>query len=220
MNYNAIVSLSGGMDSATLLQYVRDKGLNPLCIGFQYGSKHNQYEIDAAHKLAEHYSVDYQMLDLEVVFKDIKSNLLKSGEAIPEGHYNEPSMSQTVVPGRNIIFASILAGKAWSLEISKVFLGIHAGDHHIYPDCRPNFFFSMAMALGHGTEEKVKLRAPFLYWTKSEILTYGLKHKVPYQLTRTCYKQQEVACGLCGSCRERLEAFQLNNANDPIPYES
>lgn len=218
----ALVSLSGGMDSTTVLaeaifRYGHD---NVEAVGFFYQSKHNEFENAAAQQIADYYKVPYQLIDLSGVMRGFKSNLMMDGGDIPEGHYEEESMSKTVVPGRNIIFASVLTGLAWSKEIDEVWMGMHSGDHAIYEDCRPTFFYSMNAAVVSGSGERVRLVAPFLYGNKTSIIKRGFNLGVPYLLTRTCYKSQPVACGKCGSCQERLEAFAANGINDPIPYES
>ncbi len=217
----AIVSLSGGMDSTTVLAHavVQHHG-DVAAVGFTYGSKHNQYENAAAERVAQHYGVPYKLIDLSSVMAGFKSDLMKSGGAIPEGHYEAASMSRTVVPGRNIIFASILAGIAWSEKAEQVWLGIHAGDHFIYPDCRPAFFEAMRKAVLAGTGDAATLVAPFLFASKADIVKSGLGLDVPYKLTRTCYADQEMACGRCGSCQERLDAFAANKIEDPLAYES
>ena len=216
----AVVSLSGGMDSTAVLARLLDEGKKVECFGFEYGSKHNPYEQAAARAVADFYKVSYTLIDLSAVASHLQSNLLKTGGAIPEGHYNDQSMSLTVVPGRNIIFLSILAGIAWSREDSEIGIGIHQGDHAIYPDCRQSFFRAMGQAIREGTDNRVSIVAPFLDTDKAGIVKWGLKHGVPFYLTRTCYKDQPVACGKCGSCRERLEAFEQNNQEDPIRYEN
>lgn len=215
----SIVSLSGGMDSATLLAHVLSQDREVLAVGFDYGSKHGLWERQKAIELCSHYNVPYRQLDLCSLMKGFRSNLLRDGGAIPEGHYEEESMKLTVVPARNIIFSSVLAGIAWNEGASEIYVGIHAGDHAIYPDCRPDFFLGMKTAIWHGTDSRACLFAPFLFMTKAEILRQGLALKVPYQHTRTCYVDDAIACGKCGSCCERREAFMLNNAEDPIPYK-
>lgn len=216
----AVVSLSGGMDSTVVLARLLDEGKTVECFGFEYGSKHNPYEQAAARAVADFYKVSYTLIDLSAITPHLQSNLLKTGGAIPEGHYNDASMSLTVVPGRNIIFLSILAGIAWSREASEIGIGIHQGDHAIYPDCRQSFFRSMDRAIQEGTDGRVSIIAPFLDTDKEGIVKWGIKHEVPFHLTRTCYKDQPIACGKCGSCRERLEAFQQNNQEDLIRYEN
>jgi 7-cyano-7-deazaguanine synthase len=222
MRQRCIVSLSGGLDSTTLLA---DLVLNPsnevvLAVGFTYGSKHNNWENMAAFAVASHYKVKLRLVDLTGVMAGFKSDLLKTGGDIPEGHYEAETMRQTVVPGRNIIFASILAGIAWSEKAELVYLGVHAGDHYIYHDCRPLFVRAMQDAVRFGTGELVRLEAPYLNVNKSQVLKVGLTLDVPYHLTRTCYKNQRIACGKCGSCQERLAAFAFWEVRDPLEYET
>lgn len=218
-----VLSLSGGMDSATMLAMAL-KTRHPLqvdCCVFRYGSKHNDWEIMAAYKVVRHYGLIPSLIDVRGVFDRFKSDLLLSGGSVPEGHYNDESMRRTVVPARNMIFASILAGYARSVGASDVWMGMHAGDHAIYPDCRPQFVGSMNRAMSDAFEpgEGVRLHAPLLHMHKKDILIEGLALGVPYHLTRTCYTPDELACGKCGSCRERLEAFAFVGVKDPLPYQ-
>ncbi len=215
----AIVSLSGGMDSATVLGRAIAVGREVECFGFVYGAKHNKYENAAAKALADHYKVPFWLIDLSGAMAGFKSNLLLSGGEIPEGHYEAPSMSLTVVPGRNSIFATVLLGLAQSRGAEQVWLGIHAGDHAIYPDCRPKWFSALSDLYQAASEGAVRPVAPFIGHDKGEILKEGLAMKVPYHLTRTCYKDQPISCQKCGSCTERLESFQKCGAVDPIPYQ-
>lgn len=219
----ALVSLSGGMDSAVLLALAIERyGSDQVgAISFTYGSKHNQYENEAARQLVQHYHIGgYQLIDLSPIMRNFRSDLMLSGDAIPDGHYEAASMSRTVVPGRNLIFISVLTGLAWSEKYEEVWIGAHAGDHFIYPDCRPDFLAAAARAVNLGSDGRVSLRFPFQCDSKTDLVRIGLRLGVPFGLTRTCYKHQEIACGKCGSCNERREAFQLNEATDPIPYET
>lgn len=221
---SAVISLSGGMDSTTLLGLVLEEHPKNevYTLTFRYGSKHNVYENIAAQMVAEHYGVSWRLVDFSDVLDDlnVKSNLMKGQGDIPEGHYEDESMSQTVVPGRNIIFTSFMTSYAWTIEADEVYLGIHSGDHAIYEDCRPEFYEAMAEAVAAGTGGRCRLRAPFLYDNKTSIIKKGNAIGVPYHLTRTCYKDQEISCGKCGACQERLEAFAANNTWDPIEYET
>lgn len=222
-NDGICMGLSGGLDSSTMLAYfIKDQFYNPKsihCLGFRYGSKHNKYENEAAEKIANYYGVDYKLIDLtEAIGKLFKSDLLLTGGDIPEGHYSDESMSRTVVPGRNIIFASILAGYAWSLDCNKIALGVHLGDRAIYEDCRPEFIKSLDTCIYLGTGHRVQVDAPFIEMNKIDICRLGLELEVPFELTRTCYKDQEKACGKCGSCQERIEAFKENHIKDPVEY--
>ena len=216
----AIVSLSGGMDSTTVLALAIKLEKDVISVGFTYGSKHNKYENEAAERIASHYGISFRLIDLSQVMSGFKSDLLLSGDSIPEGHYEEESMRRTVVPARNIIFCSVLTGIAVSEDAEQIWLGVHAGDHFIYPDCRPEFIRVMQATIQCGTERAIVLITPFLHSTKKHILQEGLLLKVPYHLTRTCYKDQTVACGRCGSCQERLAAWKEIGEDDPLEYES
>jgi len=219
-----VLSLSGGIDSTTLCAYYLEKGYDVLPISFRYGSKHNEYENDAAVLVAQSLNVpEPQLIDLNFIGDLFKSDLLLTGGDIPEGHYADDSMQATVVPVRNFIFASIIAGYAESIGVDIISLGVHGGDHHIYPDCRPEFIASLNTSVILATDKKVRVETPFLYCTKAEIIKTGINLKnvkVPYGLTRTCYRDQELACGKCGSCVERIEAFELVGMEDPIEYET
>lgn len=215
-----VMALSGGMDSATLLGILLAQKQEVKCVSFSYGSKHNPYEIQSAIRVAKHYSIPLPIIDLSNPISLFKSDLLSSGGDIPEGHYNDESMARTVVPARNIIFLSILAGYAWSIGANKIALGIHQGDHAIYADCRKEFYKAMDSAIYLGTDGRVEFTAPLLEMNKTRILEAALAIQVPLHLTRTCYKAQELACGKCGSCRERLEAFERVGVKDPVEYQS
>ena len=221
----ALVSLSGGMDSGTLLAHaIHDPDVKDVqATGFTYGSKHNPWENKAARKLCAYYGIaNYDILDLTKVMGMFSGALMAKGGPVPEGHYEASNMSQTVVPGRNLIFASILAGYAWETGCDAVYLGVHSGDHAIYPDCRPEFIQHLNLTVQEATDGNVEVRAPFLELDKTEILKlgYGYDNPVPYEMTRTCYTNGMVACGKCGACQERLEAFRNIGMEDPLPYLS
>ncbi len=194
-----IVGLSGGMDSTTLLaRAVAQAGRANVCaVGVLYPSKHNSYEIAAARKVAEYYCVKFTFVDALGVFNLFASDLLKGGGDLPHGHYEAESMRRTVVPCRNLIFATIMAGLCDSMGGGQVWLGVHAGDHFIYPDCRPDTVSSLGEAVRRATEDRVRVDAPFIAVTKQDILSLGLamKPSVPYYLTRTCYADSPMACG-------------------------
>jgi len=216
---NIVMSLSGGMDSTTMLGYYLDKGDKVLCVHFQYGSKHNEYELKAVKEVTEYYSVPLKIINMHEAFSNMTSNLMLSGGEIPEGHYEDITMKKTVIPGRNTIFASVLMGIAESIGADTIALGLHQGDHAIYPDCRKEYTKALDALVYLASDRKIEVEAPFLSTDKTGICTVGLKIDVPYQLTRTCYKDQPISCGKCGACQERLIAFELNKRIDPISYE-
>lgn len=221
MKNKVILGLSGGMDSATLCGHYINLRYDVVPISFEYGSKHNKYENKAAEKIAEYFNLKIKYISLPFIGELFKSNLLQNGGDIPEGYYTDVNMSQTVVPARNAIFVSIMMGYAWSIGANTIALGVHAGDHMIYEDCRPEFIASMNAAVITGSGGKVHLEAPFLYLNKAGILRQEISYDkpVPYELTRTCYKDQILSCGKCGSCQERLEAFSIIGRKDPIQYD-
>ena len=384
-----VQALSGGLDSETVLSYLINQGHEVHCLNFTYGSKHNKYECESAKQIAKYYNVPYRLIDLTKAFVGFKSNLLQSGGAIPEGHYEADNMSLTVVPGRNTIFSAILMGYAESIDGDGIALGVHLGDHcipaseyittsrgkismeslkegdlalsqnkdtgkisfkpviekvnngfrkdiyqiitkggrtarltsnhkvhqiirsnynhhkgwdktcietplnqlkpddwvltpitkevlessnsneiinsfkygdaeiiqikeivksdpeivyditvednhnffvgtgsgilvsnSVYPDCRKEYIKALDTLVYLASNRKVEVLTPFINTDKAGIVKEGLKLKVPYELSRTCYKDQPLSCGLCGSCNERLEAFALNNVKDPIKYSN
>jgi len=215
-----IISLSGGVDSTTVLAWALAQKYEVMPVSFYYASKHNKYENEAAKRVSAYYGLenDLSFINLSEMMNLFKSNLLLTGGAIPEGSYEDKSMSQTVVPARNMIFLSILAGIAESQGADAIAFGAHQGDHAIYPDCRIEFYKAVDLAIFLATGGKVQTLAPFIKTDKTGIVKWGLEHNVPFHLTRTCYKSQELACEVCGACRERLEAFRLNNTQDPAEY--
>ena len=224
-----VLSLSGGLDSSVLLAHLLNAGNTVYAGQFQYGSKHNAYEAAAYSQVVAHYQHLYPekllplpVVDLSSVFAGghQSSALLSGGAAVPDGHYEEETMRQTVVPGRNLIFIAVMASKAEQLGAGYVCLGVHAGDHFIYPDCRETFIYDVDAAVETGTGGKVRVTAPFIASDKTRIVQRGLELEVPFEKTRTCYKPQRVACGTCGSCQERLEAFRNNQAADLLEYQS
>lgn len=219
----AMLSLSGGLDSATVLAFLlKNMDFNVHCVSFAYGSHHNTLERECAKKLFTFYDgmfpgkVTYEELDVSSIFDGVQSEFLMPDKAIPEGRYDDATMSKTVVPGRNLVFASILASRASSFDAQFVALGVHAGDHAIYKDCRIEFCKSLDTSIYLGTD--VQLLTPFVTLTKGQIVSIGLQLGVPYALTRTCYTDNPIACGICGACNERREAFALNGVVDPIEY--
>ncbi len=214
----AIVTFSGGLDSTTLLYWAANR-YDVSALTFDYGSKHNEREQSAAKQIAGRSGVPHVVIKLPFINEFFKSSLLKSGEAIPEGHYEDSSMRSTVVPFRNGIILSIAVGYAESIEAKNVLYAAHAGDHAIYPDCRPEFLKAISEAGHHGTYLGVEINDPFISMTKKEIVILGKELSVPFELTYSCYKGGKLHCGKCGTCVERKEAFKLAGILDPTNYE-
>jgi len=215
---SVVVLLSGGMDSVTALYDSVEKHSVGCCISFDYGSKHNEREIHYAKYHSKRLLIPHVTIPLAFIGQFFKSNLLKSGGEIPDGHYEDKSMQKTVVPFRNGIMLSIAAGFAESAGAGGIVIAAHAGDHAIYPDCREEFMFAMASAIATGTYAGIEVIRPFINIGKEGIAQRGAELGVDYSKTWSCYKGGELHCGTCGTCVERKEAFELAGIKDPTQY--
>jgi 7-cyano-7-deazaguanine synthase len=157
-------------------------------------------------------------VDLSEVFSGLRSSLLRGGPPLPEGEYSGENLGQTVVPGRNTVFLAVLAARAESAEGDKnyVAIGVHGGDHAVYPDCRPDFIEAARRTILLSSQGKVELLAPFAGMNKAEVVRLGLELGVPYELTGSCYAGGAVPCRICPTCRAREEAFAANGVVDPL----
>tara|TARA_Y100000588_G_C14030838_1_gene828566 strand:- start:281 stop:940 length:660 start_codon:yes stop_codon:yes gene_type:complete len=219
MSEKVVVIYSGGMDSYTVLNKAIMSGFDVYALSFNYGQRHVK-ELEVAASVCADLNVHHKVVDISAINQLIGGSSLTDDIEVPEGHYEEESMKSTVVPNRNMILLSLAVGYAVSLKANKVFYGAHSGDHAIYPDCRPEFVEKMSDVCRIANYEEVEIVCPYLNNSKIEILTDGLKMDLDYSNTWTCYNGREKACGKCGACQERLEAFSLNNASDPLPYEA
>lgn len=207
--------LSGGLDSTTGLYWAIKNSEHVEAVFFNYGSHHNPREHACAVKTCEKLGI--KLHEVKISLDGFKSSLL-DGE-VPEGNYNDENMKSTVVPFRNGIMLSYAAGLAESLGLDTIVLGNHAGDHFIYPDCRPDFIENMKNAIRFGTNNAVELVSPFCNITKTDIVKIGAELGVDFSNTYSCYKGGEIHCGKCGTCRERIEAFHDAGVTDPTKYE-
>lgn len=216
MTQKVVVIYSGGMDSFTVLNKALQQGHEVYALSFDYGQRHVK-ELKVAAQVCEKLGVSHKIVD--TINQLIGGSSLTDDIEVPEGHYEEESMKSTIVPNRNMILLSLAVGYAVSLKASKVYYGAHSGDHAIYPDCRPEFVQKMDDVCRIANYDAVEIFSPYLNNTKIDILTDGLKMGLDYSQTWTCYNGRDKACGKCGACQERLEAFALNNVTDPIEYE-
>lgn len=213
------VLLSGGMDSVTVFYQALRSHEVVACLSFDYGSKHNACEIPFAKLHSDRNQVPHHLVSLDFMVHLFKSDLLKSGGDIPDGHYAEESMKRTVVPFRNGIMLSIAAGFAESIGAGAVVIAAHSGDHAIYPDCREPFMRAMGEAIREGSYARVELLRPFIAMDKTAIARRGAELGVDFENTWSCYKGGSIHCGVCGTCVERREAFLLAGIPDPTVYD-
>lgn len=212
-----LILLSGGMDSATALAAADSPR---LALSVDYGQRHVK-ELEAARRLAAHYGVEHQILDLTGWGKLLTgSSLIDPSVEVPHGHYAAPSMKLTVVPNRNAVLLMAAVGIALSRGIDEVVTAVHAGDHAVYPDCRPEFIREAHRTAQVATEGLVAIDSPFVNITKTQIAELGASLGVPYALTWSCYEGKDKHCGRCGTCVERHEAFTDAHLEDPTEYAS
>ena len=218
MTQKVVVIYSGGMDSFTVLHKAIQAGYAVYPLSFDYGQRHKK-ELKYAADVCQKINVPHKVVDISAINSLIGGSSLTSDIEVPEGHYEEESMKQTVVPNRNMILLSMAIGYAVSIGAEKVYYGAHSGDHAIYPDCRPEFVKKMNDVSLIANYEAVEIFSPYLNDTKIDILSDGLAMGLDYAETWTCYNGREKACGQCGACQERLEAFAKNGVTDPLEYE-
>ncbi|TMO73147.1 7-cyano-7-deazaguanine synthase QueC [Pseudoalteromonas sp. S3785] len=218
MTQKVVVIYSGGMDSFTVLNKALQQGHDVYALSFDYGQRHVK-ELEVAANVCKKLNVPHKIVDISAINQLIGGSSLTDDIDVPEGHYEEESMKSTIVPNRNMILLSLAVGYAVSLKASQVYYGAHSGDHAIYPDCRPEFVQKMDDVCRIANYDAVEIFSPYLNNTKIDILTDGIKMGLDYSQTWTCYNGREKACGKCGACQERLEAFKLNNVTDPLEYE-
>ena len=234
-----VMALSGGMDSTSLLLHMLARGSEVTCISYDYGQKH-VIELDRASANIDYlsskgYAIEHYVVDLSSAMSLFDSSLTDSERLVPEGHYEEEQMKQTVVPNRNAIFSSILYGYALSVSAKEnvdvsVTLGVHSGDHAIYPDCRPEFYDELMRAFetGNWGSEKVTVDLPYIDGDKKSILrdaiiscnSLGLDFDTVFRNTNTSYSPDELgrSSGKTGADVERILAFHAIGRKDPVQY--
>jgi len=211
-----VVVYSGGLDSTVLLHHALQQYDDVEALTFNYGSKHNIKEINMAMWNTQKLQISHRIVRLDFIKENFKSDLLQGQGEIPEGHYAAENMKKTVVPLRNGIMLMIASGYAESIGAEKVLIASHAGDHFIYPDCRPEFNRALNLAIEYGTNNKVSIAAPFNKMMKWDIVKRGEELGVDWSKTWSCYKGEGIHCGKCGTCNERIEAFQKAGVDDPL----
>jgi 7-cyano-7-deazaguanine synthase len=212
----AVLILSGGVDSTTLLYSMREKGYHVYALTFNYSQRH-QKEIECARKITHCLQIDHEVVDVSCIAGLLGDSALLGRMEVPQCHYTEEAARQTIVPNRNMIMLSMAAGYAEAHDIPEIFYAAHRNDSAIYPDCRAEFIEALIPAIRLATAwHPVLLRAPFVDMTKAEIVKLGLRLEVPYEMTWSCYRGEKSPCGSCPTCIEREEAFAQNGTVDPL----
>ncbi|MBH33628.1 MAG: 7-cyano-7-deazaguanine synthase [Euryarchaeota archaeon] len=235
----AVMAFSGGMDSTALLIHLLAEGYQVNCISYNYGQKHvielERARQNIAYLKSQGYHVEHEITDLTSTIGLFHSALTTEGYEVPEGHYEEEQMKQTVVPNRNAIFASILYGYALSISMKEdtdviIALGVHSGDHEIYPDCRPQFYEALGKAfrIGNWESHRVSFHLPYIEGDKESILRdakislnlLGLDFSTIFKNTITSYNPDSMgrSSGRSGADIERILAFHAIGVRDPLEY--
>jgi 7-cyano-7-deazaguanine synthase len=218
-----VAVMSGGLDSTTMGYMLRREGHDLHALSFDYGQRHRK-ELEYARTVATDLGAPWELIDLHAagVTRLLKGSALTDETvSVPEGHYADESMRATVVPNRNAMMLTIACCLASSIGADAVAFAVHAGDHPIYPDCRPEFvraFEAMEKLAMEGMAD-LRILAPLVNMTKDAIVKMGAEYGVPFEKTWSCYQGGVVHCGRCGTCYERREAFVLASVADPTVYE-
>ncbi|MCL4345958.1 MAG: 7-cyano-7-deazaguanine synthase QueC [Candidatus Thermoplasmatota archaeon] len=215
----ALVLMSGGLDSTTVLAYAVSQGYEVTGLSFDYGQRH-RIELESSRRIAEYYGIRRNVFRVDLT--QVGGSSLTGDIPVEKGQFGRVEVPNTYVPGRNIIFTSIAGGYADIEGIETIMLGVNAVDYSGYPDCRPEFISSMekTLRLGMARSQNLSISAPLQKLSKSEIIRMGMKLGAPYELTHSCYEGGEKACGKCDSCLLRLKGFMESGFIDPVEYET
>ena len=223
MNKKAVIILSGGIDSTTLVYSSIDQGYEVECLTILYGQRHAR-EADSARRVAEKLGLPHKIVNLSQLGGILSGSALTDSKVdvpeVPETAEHYDTLKTTIVPNRNAIFLSVAVGYAVSVHADNVFFGAHSSDRGVYPDCREEFVEAFQTAERLATDEPyLNILAPFVGMEKADIVRLGEKLGVPFGETWSCYKGGRVHCGVCSSCRERKRAFIEAGVPDPTGYE-
>ena len=226
MPARAVVLLSGGLDSSTVLAIALSKGREACALTVDYGQRHRK-EVDAAKRVAKHYRVrDHKVLTLDLAAIGGSALTDKSRDVPEERTLDEigRGIPATYVPARNTILLGLALGYAESIDADEIYIAANILDSSGYPDCRPEFYDAFRQVARLGTKRGVEgrpvhIHTPLIRMTKADIVRTGAKLGVPFELTWSCYQGRAKACGVCDSCQLRLKGFREAGLEDPIPYE-
>ncbi|MDG4830004.1 7-cyano-7-deazaguanine synthase QueC [Solwaraspora sp. WMMD1047] len=219
---HAVVIVSGGLDSTVVTYWLHQLGTRLSLLSVDYGQRH-RIELEHARRTAAAVGAAHDLVDLSGIGAVLTGSALTDDAVeMPDGHYTDASMRSTVVPNRNATMLDIAVAVAVARRADAVVFGAHAGDHPIYPDCRPEFVTSYERTARTANEgflvDGFRVLAPFAAMSKADIVTLGATLGVPFAETWSCYRGGERHCGRCGTCVERREAFDLAGVPDPTLY--
>ena len=213
-----VLTYSGGLDSTVLLYQLLKERHTVGALSVNYGQRHSR-EIESARKICTPLGIEHRIADLRSITPLLAGNCLTTPTLnVPEGHYKEERMKETVVPNRNMILLSLATAWAISTRSDTVAYAAHSGDHSIYPDCRPEFATALDQAMQQADWHPVSLYRPFVKQSKADLVKRGHALEVPFEKTWSCYRGEAQHCGRCGTCLERREAFHLAGVPDPTSY--
>jgi len=223
----AVCLISGGLDSSVTSFIAKERGFDIYALSFTYGQRHEK-ETLCAKKIAKTVGAkDHVVLDVDLGKFGGSSLVDRSSGSIPIHDMNDigNKIPSTYVPARNTVFLSLALAYAETIDADAIFIGINAVDYSGYPDCRPIYieaYQKMAnLATKKGVEGKpIKIEAPLLHLTKSEIIQKGKDLNAPFENTWSCYRGEKIACGQCDSCLLRLKGFKDAGVKDPLKYET
>jgi 7-cyano-7-deazaguanine synthase len=218
----AVCLISGGMDSSTLAYLAKSEGYDILALHLNYGQRTEKKERACAKKIAQLLGAkDFVEVDIGYFARFGASSLTDRTIAVEEFDPAKAHMPNTYVPFRNANLLSIATSYAEAGGADAIYIGVQSLDYSGYPDCRPQFIEAFQRVIDLGTKDttKIKVKAPFIHMTKKEILKLGTRLGVPYEYTWSCYRNEKKACGTCGSCHFRRDAFAETGLKDPIEYE-
>ena len=226
---NAVVLLSGGLDSSTTLALAKERGYTPYCMSFDYGQK-QLIELKSAHKVKNSISPEAEHKIVKIDLKTFGNSAITDNIDVPKNRSEKEILSKipiTYVPARNTIFLSYALAYAEVLQANDIFIGANILDYSGYPDCRPAYIEAFNIMANLATSravggEKIKIHAPLIQLNKAQIIEEGLRLGIDYSMTLSCYNPDEngYSCGECDACILRLQAFKEVGKDDPIKYIS
>lgn len=219
----AVVLMSGGLDSAVTAALAKSLGYEVAALHLTYGQRTQEREFKAFNDLCDYFKIDNRLtISIDYLKRIGGSSLIDLNQDIENANLNRTEIPSTYVPFRNGNILAIATSWAEAIGANTIFIGAVEADSSGYPDCRLEFFYTFEKAINLGTkpETKIQIHTPLINLTKRYVVRLGHNFNVPFELTWSCYRDSEIACGVCDSCALRLRGFQQAGLEDPLPYKS